>query len=168
MENKDLSEILKMIFQKLTKEVTEAYYNGNLDGLLQKYGFEEDTESFAYVDNSKILVIGDSAVGEAILNGVAKTKGIISNMIEYVLDYEKLTNYNFENLHFNMAYSDILVGPMPHSVRGVEGYSSFLAKVRANPSEYPKVIELRDSTGLKITKTSFKEGLEKTRLFNEL
>ncbi len=35
MDNMDLVQILDMIYQKLTKEVSSAYYNGNIDELLK-------------------------------------------------------------------------------------------------------------------------------------
>ena len=66
-----------------------------------------------------------------------------------------------------MSYSDILVGPLPHKVKGIENYSSFLAMAEANPEEFPKIIRLEGSNELKITKHSFLDGLLKTRLYND-
>ena len=67
-----------------------------------------------------------------------------------------------------MTYSDVLVGPLPHRVEGIDGYSSFLAMVEANPEDFPKIIRLESANELKITKESFKNGLLNTRLFNDL
>ena len=67
-----------------------------------------------------------------------------------------------------MNYSDVLVGPMPHKVKGIEGYSSFLAMVEHCPEEFPKVIRLENANELKITKESFKTGLLETRLYYDI
>ena len=169
MDNMDLVQILEKIHQKLTKEVTNAYYNGNIDELLNKYGLEEEVEHFYYnYNNSKIIVIGESRVNKSDLEYIAKKNGIDPKKIEFELDYEKLTNYNFEKFKNNMSYSDVLIGPMPHKVKGLDESSSFLSMVREHPEDYPKIIELRDANELKITKQSFSNGLLETRLYNEI
>lgn len=169
MDNMDLVQILEKIHQKLTKEVTNAYYNGNMDELLNKYGLEEEVEHFYYnYNNSKIILIGQSRVNKSDLEHIAKDNGIDPKRIEFELDYEKLTNYNFERFKYNMSYSDVLIGPMPHKVKGLDESSSFLSMVREHPEDYPKIIELRDANELKITKQSFFNGLLETRLYNEI
>lgn len=169
MDNMDLVQILEKIHQKLTKEVTNAYYNGNIDELLNKYGLEEEVEHFYYnYNNSKIILIGQSRVNKSDLEHIAKDNGIDPKRIEFELDYEKLTNYNFERFKYNMSYSDVLIGPMPHKVKGLDESSSFLSMVREHPEDYPKIIELRDANELKITKQSFLNGLLETRLYNEI
>lgn len=169
MDNMDLVQILEKIYQKLTKEITNAYYNGNMDELLNKYGLEEEVEHFYYnYNNSKIIVIGQSRVNKSDLEHIAKDNGIAPKRIEFELDYEKLTNYNFEKFKYNMSYSDVLIGPMPHKVKGLDESASFLSMVREHPENYPKIIELRDTNELKITKQSFLNGLLETRLYNEI
>lgn len=169
MDNMDLVEILDKIYQKLTKEVTNAYYNGNIDELLNKYGIEEEVGHFYYnYNNSKIIVIGQSRVNKSDLEHIAKDNGIDPKRIEFELDYEKLTNYNFEKFKYNMAYSDVLIGPMPHKVKGLDASASFLSMAREHPEDYPKIIELRDANELKISKQSFLNGLLETRLYNDI
>ncbi len=169
MDNMDLVQILEKIYQKLIKEVSIAYYNGNIKELLSKYELEEAVEHFYYNhNNSKVIVIGESRVNKSDLEYIAKKNGIDSKRIEFELEYEKLPNYNFEKFKYNMSYSDILIGPMPHKVKGLDAASSFLSMVKEEPENYPKIIELRDSNELKITKQSFLNGLLKTRLYNEI
>ena len=164
MNNMDLVQVLEKIRQKLTKEVTDAYYNGNLNELLKKYGLEDEVEHFYYDTNhSKIIVIGDSRIDKNEMEIVAKKNGIDPCRIEFVLEYDKFSNYNFEKFKHNMSYSDILLGPIPHKVKGLDKSSSFLAMVRKNPDVFPKVIDIRNSNELKITKTAFLNGLLKTR-----
>ncbi len=168
MDN-DLMEIFNKVYQKILKEFTIAYQEKSIEQFLKKYGLDDiSDEYFYYESNSKILVIGDSQVNCDILMRVAKHYGISESQIEFILDYDKLKHYNFEKLKCNTRYSDILVGPIAHKVKGIENCSSFLAMVEANPKDYPKVIRLNNSNGLKITKTSFQEGLEKTRLYCEM
>ena len=91
------------------------------------------------------------------LVNIARKYGIKENRIEFELDYARLTNYNFSKLRNSMVYSDVLVGPMPHKVEGIEGFSSFLAMTEANPEEFPKIIKLESSNELKITKNTFRK-----------
>lgn len=169
MDNMDLVQILDKIYQKLTKEVSSAYYNGNIDELLDKYGLKEEVGHFHFnYNNSKIIVIGESRVNKSDLEYIAKKNGIDPKRIEFELEYEKLTNYNFEKFKYNMSYSDVLIGPMPHKVKGLDASASFLSMVREQPENYPKIIELRDANELKISKQSFLNGLLKTRLYNEI
>lgn len=170
MENKiDLIELSEKIYQKVIKEVTEASYNNNIEEILKKYGLQDEIQySYYDINNSKILVVGDSRVNKNDLIGIAKKMGIRENRLEFELDYNRLHNYDFSNLKNSMTYSDVLVGPLPHKVEGIEGFSSFLSMVDDSPEDFPKVIRLEASNELKITKESFKNGLLNTRLFNDL
>ena len=169
MDNIDLTELSEKIYQKVLKEVVEASQTNSINKLLKKYGLEDEIEySYYDLNNSKILVVGDSRVSKDDLTAIAKKYGIRENRLEFELDYTRLHNYNFGNLKNSMTYSDILVGPLPHKVEGIDGFSSFLAMVDACPEEFPKVIRLEASNELKITKESFKNGLLETRLYNDL
>ena len=165
----ELTLILEKVYQKLVKEITEASYENKIEEILKKYGLQDEIE-YPYYDikNSKILIIGDSLVDKNDLINIARKYGIKENRIEFELDYNKLTNYNFGKLRNSMNYSDVLVGPIPHKVEGIEGYSSFLAMTDAMPEEYPKIIRLESSNELKITRQSFINGLLNSRLYNDL
>lgn len=160
----DLVEILDKIYQKLVKEITEAYEEKRLSEVLKKYGFENEKENNYFAQGNRILVIGQPVVPKEILNGVAKSLGINKNDIDYELDYEKLPSFNFGKLRYTSPYTDILVGPMPHKVKDIENYSSFLSMAEANPEDFPNVIRLETSNELKITKESFRKGLLKTKV----
>ncbi len=164
----DLAEILEKVYGKISKEITDAYYNDEINYILEKYDLKDEI-SYSYYDfnNAKILVIGNSMISKDVMVSIAKKYGIKENRLEFELDYDRLHNYNFGNLKNNMSYSDILVGPLPHKVKGIENYSSFLAMAEANPEEFPKIIRLEGSNELKITKHSFLDGLLKTRLYND-
>ena len=124
-----------------------------------KYGLNDEIEYPYYdINNSKILVVGNSVVNKDILVSIAKKYGIRENRLEFELDYTRLHNYDF----------DVLVGPLPHKVEGIDGFSSFLAMTDANPSEFPKITRLESSNELKITKESFKNGILNSRLYSDL
>lgn len=169
MNNIDLTELSEKIYQKIIKEVVEANQTNSINELLKKYGLDDEMEySYYDINNSKILVIGNSRVSKDDLTAIAKKYGIREDRLEFELEYTRLHNYNFGNLKNSMAYSDVLVGPLPHKVEGIDGFSSFLAMVESCPEEFPKVIKLEASNELKITKESFKNGLLETRLYNDL
>ena len=165
----DLTELLEKIYQKVTKEVTEACYNNTVNDVLKKYGLEDEIEYCYYdISNSKILIVGNSMIDKDIMVAIAKRNGIKENRLEFRLDYDRLHNYDFGNLKDNMNYSDVLVGPLPHKVEGIDGYSSFLAMAEAEPDRFPKITRLESANELKITKESFTNGILNTRFYNDM
>lgn len=167
--NIDLIEISQKIYQKVLREVTEANTENRINEVLIKYGLVDEIEYPCYdINNGKILIVGDSRVNKNDLIGIAKKYGIKESRLEFQLDYTRLHNFDFGKLRNSYTYSDVLVGPLPHKVEGIDGFSSFLAMVESNPEEFPIVIRLEASNELKITKESFKTGLLKTRLYNDL
>lgn len=168
----ELKDLLDQIYDKLTEEITMANRSGEeeLEKVLDKYGFNDKKEEYLFCDvrSSKILVLGNTQLSVNELNGIAKSIGIDPDRIDYELDYNRITNFNVENLRYNTKYSDILVGPVPHKAKGIDGSSSLITHIEKNQEEFPKLIRVTDSNGLKITKTSFREALSSTRLFNEL
>lgn len=167
--NIDLIELSERIYQKIIKEVTEASYENRIDEILKKYGLDNEIQySYYDINNSKILVVGQSMVDKDIMIAIAKKYGIRENRFEFELDYDKLTNYDFSKLKNSVTYSDVLVGPMPHKVSGIGDYSSFLTMTDAEPENYPKIIRLASANELKITKETFRNALINTRLYNDL
>lgn len=168
----ELKTLIDDIYDKITEEITLANRSGEeeLKTVLMKYGFESKKEEYLFCDirSSKILVLGNTQVSIQDLKGIAKSIGIDPDRIDFELDYNRITNFDVENLRFNTKYSDILVGPVPHKVKGIDGNSSLITHIEENQEEFPKLIRVMDSNGLKITKTSFKEALINTRLFKEI
>ena len=91
--------------------------------------------------------------------------GINKDQIEFGPDYVRMHNFDYSQLRNNFAYSDVLVGPIPHKGKNIDGYSSFLAMAKDNPSEFPKIIQLESANELKITMHSFEEGIKQTRMY---
>lgn len=135
---------------------------GTLEDYLKKigvydelYGYDELVTSYPY---GKILVIGDSRVRQKHFIGILKSLGIEESRVEFVLNYDEVKKYRFERLK-NSEYRVIIAGPMPHSIEGKGDYSSILERIK-DDEEYPRVVELRSSNELKITKENFRSALE--------
>lgn len=69
---------------------------------------------------------------------------------------------------YNSEYSDIVVGPMPHKTTRMGDVNSFLAKLRASPSKYPRVMAGSANGSLKLSISSFQDCLSRTRCFESL
>lgn len=106
----------------------------------------------------KIAVIGQSEVRQNRLLGIGKDLGFDEKQFEFCLEYNDIGKYNFSKLK-NDKYSFIFVGPMPHKLEDVNGYSSMIERLRSEEG-FPEVIELRNQNGFKITKTNFRQALE--------
>ena len=166
-----LEELAEKITSKIINELRIANMQGEADTILKKYGFATEVDnSYPYIDirNSKILVIGTPQIGINHLKLAAKKNRVTEKHIEFVDDYEKLTNFDSSILKNSPVYSDVLVGPMPHKIKGIDGYNSLTAMIRANEEDYPKLTELRVNGELKITKTSFEQGLQNTKYYAEV
>ena len=163
----NIEELYSRLLEKITKEFNLAREQGTLDLFAEKFGLLEEDESYGYVDryNSKILVLGNSRFPLNVMYAIAKDYGLDRDMLEYV-DYEETVHFDYSKLRGYSNYSDVIVGAIPHSAKGIDGYSSFLAMVESNPEEFPKVQRAMAGEQLKLTKTSFRNCLEKTRLYN--
>lgn len=89
------------------------------------------------------------------LRGISKRYGFEIEMFD---DYEKLTNIDFSNMKYSKRISGIIVGPMPHKVKGIGNYSSCLEMFKSEPG-YPPVFECYAGEKLKITATSLWRAL---------
>lgn len=76
--------------------------------------------------------------------------------MEIVTEYQGIQKYKFNHTQYNPNYRWILVGPIPHSGVSKGEKSSILTKIEVKDG-YPMVIRLRDSHGLKIAKSGFKQ-----------
>ena len=108
-EEVNLLEIQEKIFQKILREVTEAYYENKLNEVLNKYGLKDEIEYPYYdINNSKILIVGNSMINKDKLVVIAKKYGINEKFLEFELDYNRLHNYDFSKLKNSINYSDVL------------------------------------------------------------
>ena len=130
---------------------------GTLDLLVQALDLDE-TDARG-TRTRKVLVMGASRASVDELRSITCKAGFDQTWFEYRLDYKKLDRRSIGRLR-NSSYSAVIVGPMPHSVRGKGDASSAIQRMKDHPESYPPVIEARDSNGLKITNNSFRAALK--------
>ena len=99
---------------------------------------------------------------------IAKKNGLNPQLLEFHLDYDRLTNFDFNQFRNNPNYSDIIFGPNPHKVRGIEGYSSAISMMQQEADQFPKLIIAETSNELKITKTSFTKAIKNTQIYLDI
>ena len=146
----------------LLPAITAANRTGDLANLLSLLGMGDliADESVSF-QPTRVVVLGDSMVNESKLRSIVRKNGYDPEQFDFVLGYNELKHFNFGKLRDSYTYRAVMVGPMPHSTPGKYDSSSAVTEMKAHPELYPPVIELRDSTGLKITNNSFAQGLTK-------
>ena len=78
------------------------------------------------------------------------------------------SNFDYGHLAYSNAYSDVIVGPVPHKGVGIDDNSSFLAAVCRHPEDYPKVHRMVDSNGeLTLSQSAFERCLGATNFIKE-
>lgn len=166
---KDKSTILQKIIDKVTKEIFNASSDLEVDNIVEKYGITlEDSVMPINKRSSVILVLGALQGKKSSYQLIAKKLRIPEQNIEFVDDYSKMHAFNAEQLRYSDKYSDIIVGPIPHSMKNKGEFSSVVAMVESNPKEYPKLLKAIANNALKITNTNFKELLQQTRYYQEV
>ena len=162
-QQKDL--ILRKLMDKVTREFETACENDTLQDLIDDYGIRIGEDEFPVnPKRSKILVVGSLAgkVKEFVMN--AAKLNIPSTNIEFRSDYDKLTNNELTKLEYSDKYSDIIFGPIPHSMKGKGEATSIIEYMESRPDRYPRIIRAETlSSQLKLTITSFRNAIRKTR-----
>ena len=144
-------EELDEIIEEVTSRITLANRTGSLEILLKQWGLEKFLPSSSIYEtdkNGKIVVIGASEVKENILNGIIKSCGLNQERFEFCLDYTKAKTYTYKKLQYNPNYRIVIFGAVMKSHEG-----------------YPRVEVLSSNSEVKITKSNFKELLN--RLIDE-
>lgn len=161
-----ISKIIQKIISKARYELELAQDDESIEAVMEKYGVSLE-EAAVSVDPkiSKILVFGALGGKSKTYQMVAKKMGIPEANIVFENDYEKLTNYDTAKLEYSSEYSDIIIGAIPHKLAGMEDKNGLIAKIRQEPEKYPRVNISYTSDKLKISITSFKDCLSKTRYF---
>lgn len=112
------------------------------------------------IEKSKIYILGFSKMKRKDIESVCKSCGYEHGKM-YTYDYSEMSNFDIKKLEFNTSVSAIIIGEQPHSVKGINGYSSLCSYLEANKNKYPPFRICKDANGnLKMTKTSLKENIE--------
>lgn len=176
-EDREDSEMAKILLQinafnsillQKDKEYEDLYQKYlELENQYQELLYEQKISSIrgepveknnAYI--RKILILGATEIKPKEIYGIAKTKGLSKDQIEIRSDYDKNKRFSIDNLRIPCPYDGILIGPIAHKVLDINDYNSVIERLK-NEEGFPCFQELRTKSGeLKITKTSFKEGLD--------
>lgn len=166
--HKQKSAILQKIIDKISKEIFHAREDSEIDAIMNKYGVTLEESAMPINKNtSTILVLGALKGRKSDYQMTARKLNIPENNIEFVDDYSKMHSFNAEQLRYSDRYSDIIIGPTPHSIKNKGDFSSIIAMIENNPKEYPKLLKAIANNTLKITTSNFKELLQQTRYYQE-
>lgn len=167
MSIEELSEledaIMEVLSDKITQIISRANRTGQLDDLLKLLGLSDligGGNRFDTYKDGKIVVIGATEVKEEVLGSIGKEFGIDKKRFEFCLDYKDAKKYDFRKMQYAPQYRVVLVGPMPHSGQGKGDSGSIIAEIEKSDA-YPRVERLMAGQDLKITKSNFREMLQK-------
>lgn len=129
-----------------------------------------------YYGDAKILVFGDTNIKSKVLNQIFGEYGNKFNVKRKFWDHypkNELRNFDIQSLRDSRKYSDIFVGAVPHSTKGLEGASSpvtFLNQYHLSGDEgnFTKVqVSRRDDGGglTRITKGKLNEMIKQSNWF---
>ena len=104
-----------------------------------------------------ILIIGDVSMKTDDMYGIAKVHGVGIKQIEHI-EFARVKNHSFNHVQHSFKYAGIILGPVPHSVKDSEGFSS-LSTLFDQPG-YPYVYRANEANVFKLTKQSLKKGLQ--------
>lgn len=154
----------KLIIAQALSLITNELYKSQTDeqfcNLLGSYGLGDLVSDYLpYFSetqkNGDIIMFGDTRIKIEDIYGCLKSLGISKKRFEHI-PYEEMTNYDLRNLEYNNTYRLILIGPMPHSVKGKGEYASGIEWLMNN-NYIAKTIKMDN---LKITKTTFKNAIK--------
>lgn len=165
LSNEEIVDLEEKIFDAYDGVFTNILNHINTRGRIEDFlklightdflGKEED--SFIPFKNGKVLVLGDSSLNTNDVTRALRDAGLEKDRIELHLGYD-LGGYNVEHIRWDFNIALVLVGPVPHSMRGKGDYSSVIEMMEREQG-YPPVIRLENSGTLKITKTNLKEAI---------
>ena len=156
-------EIMSALPNRITAILSKLNRSGRLEELLELLGMEdllEQEQDFYSYKEGKIVVVGGTDVKEEVLLSIAKKLGLDKSRFEFCLDYKQLQKFDFRKMQYAPQYRLILFGPAPHSGHGKGDSGSIVAELEKSPA-YPRVERLISGNELKITKSNFRDMLER-------
>lgn len=156
-------EIMSALPDKITAILSKLNRNGRLVELLDLLGMEgllEKEQDFYSYKDGKIVVVGGTDVKEEVLLSIAKKLGLDKKRFEFCLDFKQIQKIDFRNMQYAPQYRVILFGPAPHSGHGKGDSGSIIAELEKSTA-YPRVERLISGNELKITKSNFRDMLER-------
>lgn len=155
-------EELERVFDAVRQRLCVANQDGTLGMLLKHMGLEHvlNGDDIYRTDEARrgdIIVLGDPRVEVRHLQGVAKDIGIAKERIRF-LDFDEAQKYDISLWQYSQTIAAILCGPLPHKGTGMGDATSMVVALETGEG-YPPVKRMQSSTGLKLTKSSFRTAL---------
>jgi len=112
--------------------------------------------------NVRIILIGDTRINRQRLLVEFEKVGFNKQKVELRIEYDKAKQLNINNLkRIRSKYDGILLGPMPHKVKGDILGESLIGMMKNNTDEYPPFAVCKERSGkLKITNNSLKLAIK--------
>ena len=158
------------VLEKVARELEISNRTNELENYLRKIGCSEFAaqHNTEYTHNAKIVIIGESAIDVKEIESVAKKNGINPKRLELCLNYEKIKSIDIRRFEYNCNYSDIIFGPVPHKMVGIDDNSGAIAMIKNNTKAYPKLNLASDGNSLKITKKSLDNCFKNTQYYLDM
>lgn len=164
--DRQINLIIQKIISKARRELEIANENGTVNELMEEYGVTLEESAMPVNPRlSKILVVGELAATKNEYIMKAKKLHIPESNLEFISDYEKLNRINLTRLEYSDTYSDIIFGPVPHSMAGKGKETSMISKMEKESNKYPRVTRAIANNELKLSITSFLKAIRATRYF---
>ena len=148
--------------EELSRIVIAINRKGKMEEFLNLIGLSnllKPKNTYSPYKNGKILVIGQSDVGEDKLLMTAGKLGIDKSRIELHLNYDDAKTFDYNKTQWNPNYSLIIVGPQGHSGISKGDYSSAIARIEQEEGFPPVIRATRDNTLKNISKSILKDSL---------
>lgn len=164
-----ISQIIQKIIAKARKELEIAQENDSVEEVMEQYGVSLEEDPVQVNPRiSKILVFGALAGKKRDYLLAAKKLNIPEDNLVFISDYDELKHYDTAKLEYSVEYSDIIYGPAPHKETNMGDTSSFLAKLKNEPNKYPRLTVASANGALKLSISSFRNSLTRTRYFETI
>lgn len=151
----NVSSKLNLQIQAINDNISQKVVEGIRQELPETSGLKNKKDT----SNIRILILGDLQIHENDIYGIAKDYGIPKKNIKIIKDWDEIKRFDPEKLRYSAKYNGIMIGPVPHSVKGKGDYSSIIETL--NKSGFPVHVDVREPNGeLKITKSTFKQKIK--------
>lgn len=162
------SNQISVIFLNLEREAREANSHGKIFDFLKEHNIPYDTCDECDYDKStvKLLIAGGSFLKKDHILKVLKKLGIDKNRVDFILDYNELKSFRWNDLQYSWKYSDVVFGPCPHSAIGKGDFGSIISRMEKDDG-WPNPIKASANGELKFTQQSLIKALEETEFYKK-
>lgn len=174
LDANDLEKLKQEIWKEFSKKLNISNRYGEIGKFLQQCELEDSLQKYEELTNNEltrysnkpkyVLIAGDSHKHKTEeIKKVFKKYNINDDEIELCLGYEYFKERSAINEKFAYKqdkYKLILIGEIPHKVKGIEGHSSAITCLESDRIKYPRVVRLTANSQQKFTLSALDEKLQ--------